>query len=119
MTNTEELEEVDAEWMEVHSLWVYLLDSYGFLVFESVFDVEAIREKVYAAFLFYQDRWATADEVNEIAEIDYGDMESLLTGLSQMGELNMTLFDDGIPCYKLTQYGVLTADSFLDDPYIS
>lgn len=66
--------------------------------------MEEKRRLMYEALLMQASgRWATVEEIEEMA--DQQNMEPVLDGLVHMRELERNQFDDGIKCYRLTEFG--------------
>lgn len=66
--------------------------------------MEEERKGIYEALLMQADnRWATTDEIEEV--VGRNDLDPVLDGLVYMRELEATMFDDGVACYRLTKFG--------------
>lgn len=108
MTREEDEEsEFDFIWFDHLFSWQRLLDNVGLIQHDTMgSEIEEQRARTYGALLMLADeRWATVEEIEEAAEIYDGKMEDVLIGLYHMREVEMTMFDDGVLCYRLTQFG--------------
>jgi hypothetical protein len=74
--------------------------------------MEQERCLTYEALLMQADgRWATADEIVELT--DQPNLDGVLEGLVYMCELEMEMFDDGVPCFRLTDFGARFASGMV------
>lgn len=92
-------------WFDHLYAWNRLLDEGGYVDYLFM-DTETKRLRTYGALLMLaDDRWATAEEIEEAAELGDGCMESVLIGLSYLREVEVEMFDDGELAYQLTDFG--------------
>jgi hypothetical protein len=107
--------EFDCAWFDHLFAWQRLLDSVGLIRYNtSGNEIEQQRLRTYGALLMLADkRWATAEEIEEAAELHEGKTEDILIGLEAMRELEITMFDDGILCFRLTDFGKAWAELLL------
>jgi hypothetical protein len=110
----EEDVEFNYAWFEHIYAWNRLLDAAGFIRYDTMgSDIERARERTYAALLMLADgAWATAEEVEDAAETG-SDMEEVLIGLTYLREVETTMFDDGVMCFRLTSFGKAWAELML------
>lgn len=95
----------DYHWFEHLFAWNRLLDD-GCYIDYLFMDTETKRLRTYAALLMLaDDRWATAEEIEEAADIGDGNMEAVLIGLSRLREVDVEMFDDGELCFQINDYG--------------
>lgn len=67
-------------------------------------EMEQERCLTYEALLMQaSDRWATSREIEQVS--GQSDLTSVLDGLVNLRELEITMFDDDVPCYRLTEFG--------------
>lgn len=111
-------EDFDYYWFEHLYAWNRILDKAGCIDSGGAgyyfMDTETKRLRTYSALLMLADnRWATAEEIEEAAEVGDGNMESILIGLSYLREVEVEMFDDDELCFQLTEFGKSWGSMFL------
>lgn len=100
-------------WFDHIYAWNRVLDSAGYIDYKYM-DTETKRLRTYAALrVLACDSWATAADVEAIADIGDGDMECVLLGLSYMNEVVVELLDTGDLGFQLTKFGDTWASALL------